>query len=117
MTLIAIISVLLRAVALGWAAVGLWRLRDWHMAPLVLLLAVSLAPVALGGSEPFALSGAGVGSGIAALSLSAATLVAVILFSRALKERRVLQREAGTRSRRSGGNRCNLGIPIWFMVR
>ena len=94
MSLIAIISILLRAVALGWAAVGLWRLRDWHMAPLVLLLAVSLAPVALGGSEPFALSGAGVWTGIAALSLSAAALVAVILFSRALKERRFLKREA-----------------------
>ena len=94
MSLIAIISALLRVVALGWAAVGLWRLRDWHMAPLVLLLAVSLVPVALGGGEPFVLSGAGVASGIAALSLSAATLVAVILFSRALKERRVLQREA-----------------------
>lgn len=38
MSLIAIISILLRAVALGWAAVGLWRLADWHMAPLVLLL-------------------------------------------------------------------------------
>ena len=94
MSLIAIISALLRVVALGWAAVGLWRLRDWHMAPLVLLLAVSLVPVALGGGEPFVLSGAVVARGIAALSLSAATLVAVILFSRALKERRVLQREA-----------------------
>ena len=48
MSVIAIISALLRTLALGWATLGLWRLRDLWLAPLVGLLAASLVPTVIG---------------------------------------------------------------------
>jgi diguanylate cyclase (GGDEF)-like protein/PAS domain S-box-containing protein len=95
MSLVLIVSTILRAVALGWAAIGSWRLRDWRMAPVAALLGLSLAPVvlAIGGGGTSALIGTGVGGAVAELALSAAALVAVIFSVRSGARHRILKRE------------------------
>ena len=71
MSVIAIISALLRTLALGWAALGLWRLRDLWLAPLVGLLAASLVPTVIGVGDA---ASATVGHLLAELCASAAAL-------------------------------------------
>ena len=90
MSVIAIISALLRTLALGWAALGFWRLRDLWLAPLVGLLAASLVPTVIGAGDA---ASATVGHLLAELSASAAALVAVILIVRTVKAHKKLKRE------------------------
>lgn len=91
MSTIAIISALLRAVALGWAAFSFWRLRDIWLATVVGLLAASLVPAVIGLGDAGSLP---VGRLVAELSLSAAALVAVILIVRTVEAHEKLKREA-----------------------
>ena len=91
MSTIEIISALLRAVALGWAAFGFWRLRDIWLATVVGLLAASLVPAVIGLGDAGSLP---VGRLVAELSLSAAALVAVILIVRTVEAHKKLKREA-----------------------
>ena len=83
MSTIAIVSALLRALALGWAVFGLWRTRDRWLTPVVGLLATSLVLAVIGIGDAGALS---VGRLVAEFSLSAAALVAVIFVVRTVHE-------------------------------
>ncbi len=91
MSVIATISAILRTLALGWAAFGLWRLRDVWLAPVVGLLVASLVPAVMGVAGA---SAPAVGPLVAELSLSTAALVAVILFVRTVAAHKDLKREA-----------------------
>jgi diguanylate cyclase (GGDEF)-like protein/PAS domain S-box-containing protein len=96
MSLVFIISALLRILALGWTAIGSWRMRDWRIASMTALLALSLAPVVLAVSSGgmSALGSTGAAGAVAELALSGAALLAVVLFVRGAERQQVMKREA-----------------------